>query len=464
MTLPAIFRCGIVDDFTQPEIISAYPANHMTGVDSDTTVTIVFSKKMDTTKTSNEFALSCSFGAIEGFFYWDMDGRKLVFQPKKSLITAEQYTIFISSAAEDAAGNDLKKPFTSIFSVSIDLSPPTVISHTPANDAMVVPDSAITVRFSEPIDLNTLYSGITISPPLQGSYTWDLSHAHITFTPLYKMSYGTTYSVIINTDIKDTSGNALAERCFYNFTVGDDFVKPTLNVTQPPSSELWREDIENTGVEKNNDLVIEFSEEIQISELRNAITITPACEFFVDTNPVHTAANITFKQPLKSEEHYTLKISPTITDMQNNPLEKEYSFHFFTNGAGSIAPVITAITDPKNPGGWALNDIQPLTFDPPSPPDLPGYYSVQIHFSSKIMPTSLALSIERTLGTGATPQITNPDWPEIAPGNKFNTYSFDIYGVKAGATYKITIKGGENGARDLRSNYLKNDFVQYIRF
>ncbi|HSV97229.1 MAG TPA: Ig-like domain-containing protein [Spirochaetota bacterium] len=463
LLLGVVTRCDFNNDFTQPEVVSITPADRASGVSVDMSIAVVFSKEMDTIKTSNEFSLSSDAGTVEGYFSWSPDRKRLGFQPARGLGEATLYHVSISSAAEDASGNDLGKAHSSVFSVSADLVRPTLAAHAPPNDTMVAPDAVISFLFSEAIDLNSLYGGVSISPPLEGRYSWNITNSFITFTPLYPMPYGTTYAVTVGTDIRDTSGNRLADAVFFNFTVGDDFTKPTLAVSQPPSTAFWSEDIENQGVEKSRDILILFSEEIAVSELRNALTISPAATFFIDTDPGHTIAYLKFLEPLASEAHYTLRISPTITDLQNNPLAKEYRFHFFTNGPGSIAPYITSITDPKLPGGWAFGQTQPLSFEL-SPTGELWYPDIRVRFSARMNPTSLAITIDKVLGTGTTPRITGPDWPDVPPDPKLGVYQFDLTGVMSGNVYKFTIKGGKNGANDLNGNYLKEDFIQYVRF
>ncbi len=455
--------CDFNSDFSQPEVVSITPADRSSGVDRDTAIVVLFSKTMDTVKTANEFSLSGDNGTVEGFFTWSPDGKRLSFQPAKSLGGAALYRVAISAAAEDSNGNDLKKPHSSLFSVSTDLVPPAVVSYAPPNDTMVAPDAVISIVFSEPVDLDSLYDGIAISPPLQGRFSWDATHGTISFTPLYPMPYGSTYSVTLNTGIKDMSGNRLPDDVFFNFTVGDDFENPTLFVTQPPAPAVWDEEIENQGIEKNGDIVIHFSEAIDTAGLRGAITITPQASFFIDSDPAHTTAYLIFTEPLAGETNYTLKISPTITDRQNNPLAKEYRFHFFTDGPNSIAPSVTAITDPKLPGGWIFDETQPLSFDL-SPSGDPFYPGIRVHFSARMNPATLGITVDRVLGTGTSPRITEPDWPDLPPEPRLSVYEFDLAGVMAGNVYKITIRGGGTGAKDLNGNFLIEDFVQYIRF
>ena len=459
----AFCRCHFNNDFTQPEIVSVTPADRSFGVDADTFVTVIFSEPMDTLKTTNEFSLDSEAGKVEGRFIWSPDGKRLDFQPAHKLLESTLYRISISSAAEDINGNDLRRTHSSVFSVSSDLLPPVLIAFTPSNDTCVPPDSTISLVFSEPIDLDSLYGGISISPPIEGRFSWDASHSIIAFTPLYPMPYGSTYAITINSDIRDRSGNRLAKEAFFNFTVGGDFIRPTLQVSQPPSSEIWSEDCENHGVEKDGGILILFSEEVSSIGLHEAVTISPPVSFYVDTSPGRTMAHIKFIEPLESEAHYTLRISTAITDLQNNPLAKEYRFHFLTNGPGSIAPKVLSITDPKIPGGWALGETQPLAFEL-SPSGGTWYPGIRIRFSTRMDPTSLGITADRVVGTGTTPRVSAPDWPDESPYPRFSIYRFDLAGAMPGNIYKITIKGRAGGLRDLNGNCMKEDFVQYVRF
>jgi hypothetical protein len=443
--LPCVLcRCDFETDFSMPEVVSISPADGATGVSRDTSIDVVFSKEMDTNKTSNEFSLDSDAGRVEGYFTWSPDGKRLSFKPAVTS-ARRRFTAYRCFLRGGHTRQRPQESHVSIFSVSADLAPPRLISFAPANDSAVAPDAVISLVFSEAIDLNSLYGGVSISPQLEGRYSWDPSHSLITFTPLYPMPFGTTYAVTVNTDIRDASGNRLPDAEFFNFTVGDDFTKPTLAVSQPPSSGPWSEDIENQGVEKGGDIVILFSERIAVSELRSAIAISPAASFYIDTDAGHTTACLKFLEPLESEAHYTLRISPTIRDMQNNPLAKEYRFHFLTNGPYSIAPRITSITDPRIPGGWVPGETQPLSFEL-SPSGEPWYPDVRIHFSTRMNPTSLVITVDRVIGTGTTPRVTGPDWPDTPPDPKLGVYEFDLTGVMAGNVYKITIKGGAGGS------------------
>jgi len=82
----------------------------------------------------------------------------------------------------------------------------------------------------------------------------------------------------------------------------------------------------------------------------------------------------------------------------------------------------------------------------------------------EIDPLSLSMDIELVAGPGAGGSIINIDWPVGPTAAKFTRLKFDLHSINAENLYKIVIKGGKNGLRDMNGNYMKTDFVQMISF
>lgn len=470
-------------DFSQPRVARVSPSNFATGIAADSPVVVEFSKRMDTAKTNTAFTLSSPSGRSSGAFSWDSGGRVMVFRPFSGLSDSSMYTIMVSTSAEDAEGNDLAEEHVSVFYVNRDIVPPSVVSFAPANGSIGIPphfdpmdpnpNRHLRIIFSEAIDLDALHAGITISPAVQGLFSWDQTQSIIDFQPTYDLDYGTTYTVRIGESIRDVNGNALAGAISYSFTVGDDFGKPCIEQVRSHDADgnsaiTWNESANpNMLVEKDRPIEIAFNERVNTGTLSGAISLSPHCEYYISSNdpadPL-TTATIVFTSPMKSEEHYTLRIAPGITDLQHNALDKEYIYHFYTNGTHSIAPRIVLITCPDYPSspGWLFGEIVPLTLTPPS-----CHTGIKIDFSAIMEPASIDISISREVGSGGPAYIVNTDWPSPQAGDlwqRFTRFGFDIHNAAAGNIYKIKIKGGGNGIRDRYGNYMKEDFVQYVRF
>ncbi|MBN2041402.1 MAG: Ig-like domain-containing protein [Spirochaetes bacterium] len=494
-----ISSCNKVSEqlgFYQPEIESVYPYNGMINVPADVVIIIKFSKDMDKTKTNNEFNLSSQKGQVSGYYNWS-DNRTLSFTPDELLDETNAYSISISSSAEDADGNDLYEDYESVFYINTDQISPCiedyVISYINGietdNHTGVLPDTSITIIFSEEIDINTMYNGFSISPSVKGFFEWTEATS-ITFNPLFDLEYGTNYTVTLSQNIKDISGNQLVEGLAFNFTVGNDFEKPEIvSVRQDPLgvtpdlnlyqlNDPWDESLMNFCIEKQNDIVITFSEPLLEESVNSAISISPNTDFYV-SDIADDTMRLTFIEPMESEEYYTLAISSAITDLQNNPLNKDYEFYFFTNSINSLRPAVEYITDqihysdiglnilsdwtypPPALAVWTFNETEPLTVNAGNT-----YNDIHIIFSTDMIRTSIEMTISHVSGvqTGNC-EIVNPDWFDenlVAGGSR--VYNVDLIDVAAGNVYKITVKGGNNGAEDINGNYMQNDFIQYIRF
>lgn len=448
-------------DLSQPEIESVSPENFSTGIADDIAIRVSFSKEMDTVKTNESFSLSSSSGAVRGYFKWNDSGRTLVFTPREPLSKSLMYTISVSVSAEDTEGNDLKEPLESVFYISNDLEAPSVVSHQPVcaitggvPDPVISADANILITFSEAMDPDTLYRGFTISPPVQGRYTWNGTRTEMTFDPLYDLSPGTTYTVSLTSEITDMNSNPLPEQYTFSFTVGNDFTGPEIvSVTQDDTGLSLIEESSVSGIERNASFTLIFNEPVKRDSLHDGVRISPACEFHIECPSESATAKLVFDEPLESEASYTLTLGSSISDTSGNTPVRDFRYFFTVNGTNSIRPRVQKISDS---GGVTWEPGKIITLSLAAPPDYPG---VTILFSKEIIPYTVHIDIIREAGTsGGTPETGNPDWPGT------DSYTFDILNIAAGNIYKLVIKGGENGVRDIQGNTMESDYIQYIRF
>jgi len=463
-----IFACifsGCGYDFKMPVVVSADPVHNELSVNSDTVITVVFSAEMDTMKTCDEFSLSCSSGKVDGYFAWQHGNRELVFTPAEPLGRARKYIIRVTDSAEDVEGNDLKEEFVSVFYTGGDDIKPYLDVYTPAANSTGNPvNTGVRIWFSEAMDPDTIYDGISITPAVEGFFSWEAGNTEAVFTVLKGLNYGTTYTIKVNSSMKDAAGNSLENDQTFSFTVGDDFVQPGLTVYQDNAVQLsFDENLENHGAEKNGSIVINFTERVITDRIAEAVSVSPASAFYITTvtensgGTEFTRAVIHFTENLNSQEMYTLRIGSSITDLQENSLLKDYRFVFVTDGADSVSPVVTGIGDPA--GTWTMN-IVPLR-------ELAAgdtcCLNIGIAFSHPVDPLSLQIAADVVIGSGS-PKIVNIDWPDTAANGQFSLLNFGLHNVTTGVTYRIIVKGGQTGLKDLNGNYMKEDFVQLVKF
>ena len=89
---------------TSPTITEHSPEG--TSVPIDTTITVTFSKAMNTSSAKGAFSISPS---VSGSFDWN--GNTMIFTPDSDLDYETTYTIIINTEAEDLAGNNLQSPY-----------------------------------------------------------------------------------------------------------------------------------------------------------------------------------------------------------------------------------------------------------------------------------------------------------------------------------------------------------------
>jgi hypothetical protein len=112
-----------------------------------------------------------------------------------------------------------------------DTIPPTVLSTSPQNTAIVSVSTAITVTFSEAMDTSTITTtSFTLNDGvsnISGVISFSSNDTMATFTPSTNLDYNRTYTVTLNNTIKDTTGLSLTTT-FWNFNT--DLLPSPLNV------------------------------------------------------------------------------------------------------------------------------------------------------------------------------------------------------------------------------------------
>ena len=91
-------------DTILPNVTSTTPANSATGVAVTTTIAVQFSEAMNKANTEGAFSTS---PATAGIFSWNAAGDKMTYTPSASLTGGTLYTVTITTAATDLAGNPL---------------------------------------------------------------------------------------------------------------------------------------------------------------------------------------------------------------------------------------------------------------------------------------------------------------------------------------------------------------------
>jgi hypothetical protein len=171
---------------------------------------VTFSKDFDIPYTATD-AVS-GVGEVEIFYRVDggayASGGKPISSPYNFSAPSEGLYEFYASAV-DKAGHQEQAPASPEANTLVDLTPPSLLSSTPANGAKdVALNPTVQLVFSEPMDQASVASGIIVTPTVtKGALTWDATGAKASF-PIGPLKFATQYDIAVAG--KDRAGRPLA--------------------------------------------------------------------------------------------------------------------------------------------------------------------------------------------------------------------------------------------------------------
>jgi len=365
------FTTGVAPDITSPTVIFTDPANNATGVALNKKIAATFSEAMDPlTITTNTFSVRQGTTSVSGTLTYV--GTIAVFTPANNLASNTVYTATFTIGAKDLAGNALASNYVWNFTTAAapDLTPPTVISTDPTNNATgVAPDKRIAATFSEAMDPSSITTATVSLTGLGGvSVTGTVSYAAIgdslTFTPSSDLASNTTFTVTIKggaTGAKDLAGNALTSNYVWIFTTAD-VTPPTVVFTDPTCG--------SSGVSTNKKIAVTFSKAMNQATITTAtFTVTGPGGAPVPGTVTYVAASntaILTTANFASESAYTYTIqggASGVKDLAGNSLASDFVCGFTTGLAADNTPPTVISTDPANDAiDVALNKIITATF------------------------------------------------------------------------------------------------------
>jgi hypothetical protein len=249
-------------DRTAPVVSTRAPASAATAVPVGSPVTATFSEAV-TGLTATSFTLTGPAGAVAATAGYDGPSRVATLTPGAPLTPGARYTVALTTAVKDSAGNALTASswsFTTAAAAPTDTGRPTVTGGAPADGATgVVPTTAVTATFSEPVT-GVAAGSLTLTGP-SGRVAATVGYAAgtrtATLTPAVQLAAGTRYTVALSTAVKDSAGNRLAATT-WSFTTAAappaDRVAPTVTARTPAAT--------LTGVLRASTVTVGFSEPV----------------------------------------------------------------------------------------------------------------------------------------------------------------------------------------------------------
>ena len=446
---------GAAPDAISPTVTITTPANHATNVPVYKTISATFSEEMKqaTMITTNvSVKQTVSNVNVPGTVAYDVQNNVATFLPIGNLAPDTDYTITITGAATDLAGNALvagtvANPWT--FRTAANPVTPTVTLTTPARGATGVPlNRSITATFSDamkPATINSPAANFTLKAfgsavLIPGTVTLDQASNIATFTPNAPLSASTAYVATIGAGAQSlVTGTPLAADYNWSFTTS-------------PASDTTAPEVIATGVYGNSGLVsgainlpINRASTATFSEAMNPATLaSPATSFTLKEslsgNPISgsvsyigTTAVFTPSGLLTPLTSYTSTISTAAKDLAGNPIAANYIWSWKTAGTADITAPTVTLTNPTN-----LATLVPVS------------QTINATFSEE-MKQSTMITTNFTLKE----TVSNLDVPgTVAYDVQNNIASFlPNSDLKPSTTYTATVS---NGATDLAGNALES--------
>ena len=388
------FRTGNHHHQKAFSVVSVTPLNSATDIAFDIHPTITFSRKMESKMIESvDFKLNKGTSVVEGSLTYS--DKTATFIPTSNLEANTLYTgtIKINSNNEDNDDNDdhyyeenedhsddegddnedHQSMNTFIWSfttggdgVIADVTPPTVLSVVPANNATSIAiNSNVTATFSEAMDAATISTAtFTLK---QGTTTIDGSVSYsgttATFNPTNNLLEGLVYTATITTGAKDVAGNAIAASKVWNFTtlapvVGDTTAPTVLSVVPANSA---------TSIAINSNVTATFSEAMDAATISTATFTLKQGTTNIPGSVSYSGTTATFNptNDLIGGLIYTATITTGAKDVARNAIaaSKVWSFTTLAPVPGdTTAPTVLSVVPANSATSIAVNSNITATF------------------------------------------------------------------------------------------------------
>jgi hypothetical protein len=341
MLWPLLWGCSFVVGLLRMdavEIVSWSPNREMVPAEQVPSVTITFSGSMNRVLAEDAFSLSRDNHPLQGHFSWGEGDTILIFVPEAPLSNGCRFTLKMTETAEDLYGNSLSEPFDFCFNTALELLPPEVVLHEPADGAQVsLRRTPIRIVFSEPVDPASFYPGFSLFPSVQGGFSWNSGGEEVEFTPTADYQSGETYEVVLGREISDLSGNRLAEETRFQFSVSDVLQPALASVTTVVDGKLLIPLQSGGGIdpsleiEKDERFLFTFTRGPTEEQKLDLFTVQPVTPFELTWDGENRYCELRFEENLCWDQVYRIELLGL-------------TYTILVNGEQSLPITVTALT------------------------------------------------------------------------------------------------------------------------
>jgi large repetitive protein len=427
------FTTGSSLDTTPPQIVLTVPANGATNVPTNVHYTVQFSKAIDPSSlTSASFSIvdNATGQPVAGMIQVDASGLVAAFVPDPLLPIGRSFTVNITTAVKDTAGNNLASIGTFSFSTgySPDTDAPHLLTHSPSdgeNDVAV--NALINLGFNEPLNITTVAPNIQVSTggqPIPVLFALSNGNQRVTITPALGLTPNVQYTVAVGAGIADLGGFTLDNPQNFTFQTVPvvDRTPPQVTAVDPANGAA--------GVPINPLVRVRFSERVDATTVTSGnILLYPVVTGLnvivpgsVTLSSDGLTATFTPGSALQAETQYGVYLTSGITDLVGQTLSGGLGIGTvatFTTGtsAQTGAPTVVTVTPPNGATGVPVNA------------------AVHVYLSG---PVSVA-----TVGSGAitvTPSGGSPVTGTVSASGAGVTFT-PASGLAVATSYTVTVGG-----------------------
>lgn len=221
------------EDDVKPTIVSHEPAHGQQGILVNDIITIVFSEAIDEVSLQEGLFITPS---IVGNFTLNATGETVTFTPLSEFIYGTIYTVSITEAIKDVAGNSLFEGKEFSFIIGEDFIKPVIESASAGTVTLehgllvtgISKLSPMVITFSEKMADNELLDAIYMSPSaslnksISTTGTAPNEKTVLTIIPVKPLEPETNYSLEIQSSAIDIFGNILDKSYSYKFLTNSD--------------------------------------------------------------------------------------------------------------------------------------------------------------------------------------------------------------------------------------------------
>ena len=364
--------------WSQFEVVSWSPGEGYFPEPERIVVSLEFSRDPDRDSVERRFSLTADSGPVKGRFSWD--GKKVTFSPLTPFEKNTDYNLKLSADAQDTKGLSMDLPFEKKFTTRTGTERPVLVMCYPEMYAEVNDTKTeVHLEFSTPVMINTLYDNVSFNPSMTGIWRTEKNDRLAVFTPAEPWIINRRYEIRFSTSLTDNKGMSIGNSFTSVFTVVPDneipellyagrITKDGVIITLEPNTGIYVSAleplIESQDWEKNDRLLLVFSEPVDSLSVKNCLSVEDASPLAMETsNGYKTDFIFYFETAPIYESRFTFKLKAGVKDIAGNESKNEYTYRIFTNGKSSRPPELAGIRIPMAPGNLTNSELKFFEID-----------------------------------------------------------------------------------------------------